>query len=79
MTVLDAVQLAELESLGSQAAPTERRWFGSGRSCNSDIAAAGAEAARDALAGRQAALVMVFCPPHVDYQAMIDGVRSEAG
>ncbi len=79
MTVLDGVQLAELEPLALQAAPTQRRWFGSGRSCNSDVAAAGAEAAREALAGRQASLVMVFCPEGVDYQAMIDGVRSEAG
>ncbi|HEY3924446.1 MAG TPA: FIST N-terminal domain-containing protein [Acidothermaceae bacterium] len=79
MNVLDAVQTAELESPGSQAAPTQRRWFGSGRSCNTDVAAAGAEAAREALAGRQAALVMVFCPAGVDYEAMIAGVRSEAG
>src|SRR6185437_4344121 len=79
MTVLDGVQMAELAPLGSPTAPTQRRWFGSGRSCNSDVAAAGAEAAREALAGRQASLVMVFCPAGVDYQAMIDGVRSEAG
>jgi len=79
MTVLDGVQMAELEPLGSETAPTQRRWFGSGRSCNSDVAEAGAEAAREALAGRQASLVMVFCPAGVDYQAMIDGVRSEAG
>jgi hypothetical protein len=79
MTVLDGVQMAELEPLASETAPTQRRWFGSGRSCNIDVAAAGAEAAREALAGRQASLVMVFCPAGVDYQAMIDGVRSEAG
>lgn len=79
MTVLDGVQTDRLEPLAPEAVPTERRWFGSGRSCNSDIAAAGAEAAREALAGRQASLVMVFCPAGVDYQAMLDGVRSEAG
>jgi hypothetical protein len=79
MTVLDGVQMAVLEPLGTQAAPTLRRWFGSGRSCNSDMATAGAEAAREALAGRQASLVMVFCPAGVDYEAMLDGVRSEAG
>jgi hypothetical protein len=79
MTVLDGVQMDVLEAPGHEAVPTERRWFGSARSCNSDVGAAGAEAAREALAGRQAALVMVFCPAGVDYQAMLDGVRSEAG
>src|SRR5450755_3343564 len=79
MTVLDGVQMDVPEPRGPEKVPTQRRWFGSGRSCNSDMAAAGAEAAREALAGRQASLVMVFCPAAVDYQAMLDGVRSEAG
>jgi hypothetical protein len=59
--------------------PTQQRWFGSGRSCHSDPEAAGAEAAREALAGRQASLVMVFCPADIDYAAMLQGVRSVAG
>jgi hypothetical protein len=71
--------MAVPEPRGAETVPTQRRWFGSGRSCNSDVGAAGAEAARDALAGRQASLVMVFCPAGVDYQAMLDGVRSQAG
>lgn len=79
MTVLDDVQIAALEPVQHQALPTQRRWFGSGRSCQSDAGAAGAEAAREALAGRQASLVMVFCPAGIDYTAMLDGVRSEAG
>jgi hypothetical protein len=79
MTVLDDVQRAVLEPPRHEALPTQRRWFGSGRSCHSDAGAAGAEAAREALAGRQASLVMVFCPAGIDYEAMLDGVRSEAG
>ena len=79
MSVLDDVAEAGLERLDHQAAPTQRRWFGSGRSCQVDAGAAGAEAAREALAGRQASLVMVFCPAGIDYVAMLDGVRSEAG
>ena len=78
MTVLDGSQVAVLEPVRAQA-PTGQRWFGSGRSCNSDLRTAGAEAAREALAGREASLVMVFCPAGVDYQAMLDGIRSEAG
>jgi hypothetical protein len=79
MTVLDDVAMAVLEVPGHEAVPTQRRWFGSGRSCQSDAGAAGAEAAREALAGRQASLVMVFCPAGIDYEAMLNGVRSEAG
>jgi hypothetical protein len=76
MTVLDGVQPGPV---AHEAVPTQRRWFGSGRSRQRDAGAAGAEAAREALAGRQASLVMVFCPAGIDYEALLDGVRSEAG
>jgi hypothetical protein len=56
-----------------------RRWFSVGRSTDLDPRVAGADAARAALAGRTAALVTVFCPADIDVQAMLDGVRSEAG
>lgn len=79
MTVLDDMAMAVMEAPGDEAVSTQRRWFGSGRSCQSDPRAAGAEAARVALAGRKASLVMVFCPAGIDYLAMLDGVRSEAG
>jgi hypothetical protein len=79
MSVLDDVAAAGLEPLGHEAVPTQRRWFGSGRSCESDAGAAGAEAAREALAGRQASLVMVFCPAGIDYTALLEGVRAVAG
>ena len=55
------------------------RWFGVGRSTDIDARTAGVQAARTALAGRTAALVVVFCPADIDLQAMLDGVRSEAG
>ena len=79
MTVLDDVPAPVQGVAGRGAGTTQRRWFGSGRSCTTDAATAGAEAARQALAGRQAALVMVFCPAGIDYQALLDGVRSETG
>ena len=60
----------------SQAAS---RWFGAGRSSDRDARVAGADAARDALSGRLASLVVVFCPADIDFQAMLEGVRAEAG
>jgi len=61
------------------AGPVSNRWFGVGGSADVDPRAAGANAAREALAGRTAALVIVFCAADIDFQAMLDGVRSEAG
>lgn len=61
---------------GAQAA---NRWFGVGRSSEADARTAGTRAAHDALAGRSASLVMVFCPADIDFQAMLEGVRAEAG
>ncbi len=64
---------------GSQTLDTERRWFGTGRSTDPDPRTAGTQATRDALAGRRASLVVVFCPPDIDFEAMLDGVAAEAG
>ncbi|HEY0871496.1 MAG TPA: FIST N-terminal domain-containing protein [Acidothermaceae bacterium] len=61
---------------GPQAAS---RWFGVGRSTDSDVRVAGADATREALAGRSASLVVVYCPADIDFRAMLDGVRSAAG
>lgn len=61
------------------AGHTPRRWFGVGRSTDVDARAAGVHAARAALAGRTASLVVVFCPADIDLRAMLGGVRSEAG
>jgi hypothetical protein len=58
---------------------TANRWFGVGRSVDSDARTAGAEAAAAALNGRQAALLVVFCPFTIDALAMLEGVRAESG
>jgi hypothetical protein len=74
MTLTSNVTNAALD-----AEPTPARWFGVGRSTDADARAAGVQAARDALAGRTASLVVVFCPADIDIQAMLEGVRSETG
>jgi hypothetical protein len=81
MSVSSNVLTAALED-GSQAiesAATPRRWFGVGRSVDPDPRAAGAHAARAALAGRRASLLIVFCPADFDSEAMLQGVSAEAG
>lgn len=81
MSVSSNVLTAALED-GSQAlepAATPRRWFGVGRSVDPDPRAAGAHAAREALAGRRASLLIVFCPADFDSEAMLQGVSAEAG
>lgn len=60
------------------AAAAQQRWFGSGRSTDTDPRTAGAQAAREALAGRRASLVLVFCPCDIDFQPMLEGVAAEA-
>jgi hypothetical protein len=74
MTVTSNVTSAAID-----AEPAPTRWFGVGRSTDADARAAGGQAARDALAGRTASLVVVFCPADIDIPAMLEGVRSEAG
>jgi hypothetical protein len=71
------------ETVAALAAPDAphalSRWFGVGRSTEDDARVAGAHAAREALAGRAASLVVVFCPTDINFQAMLEGVRAEAG
>jgi hypothetical protein len=74
---MTAASIAADAAPASEQVPT--RWFGAGRSTDADARAAGASAARDALAGRTASLVMVFCPADIDMQAALEGVRSESG
>lgn len=54
------------------------RWSGTGSSRSSDSQAAGAEAAQAALAGRTAALLLVFCSVSHDIPALLEGVRRQA-
>jgi hypothetical protein len=56
-----------------------RRWLDVGRSAEKDAELAGAEAARSAVSGRQAKLVVVFCSDAYDLEALLRGVRSESG
>ncbi len=74
MAVLDDVATSSRTSTAAA-----RRWFGTGRSSDADPQVAGASATRDALGGRRASLVVVFCPADIDFTAMLDGVRAEAG
>jgi hypothetical protein len=77
----------DVTTLGTPAAvvapqsttPLARRWFGTGRSIDSDARVAGAQATSAALEGRQASLIVIFCPVSVDIEAMLEGVRAEAG
>ena len=55
------------------------RWFGSGRSVDPDARTAGLQAAGEAVAGRSAALLVVFCSATVDLPAMLAGVRQVSG
>jgi hypothetical protein len=61
------------------AAPAPSRWFGVGGSADSNAHTAGSEAAREALQGRPASLIVVFCPSDIDFAAMLEGIRAEAG
>ncbi|MEU4689415.1 FIST N-terminal domain-containing protein [Actinoplanes sp. NPDC023714] len=54
------------------------RWFGTGHSTLADPAAAGAEAAAAAVAGREPAVIFVFCSVGHHEQAMLDAVRAHA-
>ncbi|MDQ1538182.1 MAG: hypothetical protein QOE58_2575, partial [Actinomycetota bacterium] len=58
---------------------TPTRWFGTGRSVDGDARVAGAQAACAALQGRQASLVIIFCPASIDLATMLEGVRAESG
>ncbi|GAA2706761.1 FIST signal transduction protein [Actinoplanes palleronii] len=58
---------------------TATRWFGTGHSTLTDPAAAGAEAAGAALAGRDAAVVFVFCSVGYHVPELFDALRAQAG
>lgn len=55
------------------------RWFGVGRSSSPDSYAAGAEAARAALTGPDAKLLLVFAAISHDLAALQAGVQDVAG
>jgi hypothetical protein len=55
------------------------RWFGMGQSRAADSAKAGAEAAAEAIGGREPKGVFVFCSVEHDLPALLAAVRAEAG
>jgi hypothetical protein len=57
----------------------QARWFAVGRSGAADSAGAGAEAAEEALAGRDAQLLVVFCSQTHDLDSLLDGIRGVSG
>jgi hypothetical protein len=73
------LQTPSVAAAGQSQAPDARRWFGTGRSIDTDAQVAGAQATAAALDGRRASLVVVFCPSTIDMAAMLEGVRAEAG
>jgi hypothetical protein len=70
-----------MEPSASTPAPAVRcRWARAGRSAAPDAATAGAAAARDAVAHRgDARLLLVFAADHLDPQAVLAGVHAVAG
>src|SRR5690348_13165228 len=58
---------------------TLHRWFGVGQSSAADSRKAGAEAASEAIGGRETKAVFVFASVAHDLPALLRGVRMEAG
>lgn len=55
------------------------RWFGVGHGTAADTATAGAQAARAAVAGREAALLLVLASTEHDFAGLHEGIRAHAG
>ncbi|HEX4578743.1 MAG TPA: FIST N-terminal domain-containing protein [Candidatus Dormibacteraeota bacterium] len=71
------------QSLDSASAsisqPVTTRWFGVGRSSDTDSARAGAQAAAGALRGDDGKLIVVFASAAHDLSALLSGVRGLSG
>jgi hypothetical protein len=59
--------------------PARGRWFAVGRSVEPDPAVAGAEAARAAIAGGNAQLLVVFCPAAYDHETLLHAIHGVSG
>ena len=55
------------------------RWMGVGHSRAQDSGTAGAEAAKQALQGKDPKLLVVFCSDAYDLQALLDAINKESG
>jgi len=71
--------LSETLLVSDRLALQGTRWFGSGESRETDSYAAGVAAARAAVAGRTAKLVVVFSAIGHDFEALLAGVREVTG
>ena len=58
---------------------TSGRWTGVGRSADGDARTAARDAAREALAGRRAKLLVVFCSDGYDLDELLAGLAEERG
>ena len=76
MTPLTAAPATATETYSGSG---DRRWAGVGASDSTDSAAAGRNAAGDAVAGRSPALVVVFASDDHDLDALVAGVRERSG
>ena len=63
----------------ASSAHASSRWLGVGRSSDTDAYTAGATAARQALAGDDAKLMIVFCSDAYDLPALLRGVNETSG
>src|SRR5438132_7360109 len=59
-------------------ASTSDRWIGVGSSSHADSRAAGADAARQAVRGNDAKLLVVFTSPSHELQALLQGIAEVA-
>jgi hypothetical protein len=57
---------------------TQSRWMGVGQSVEADALTAGGRAAEQAVAGRAAALLLVYASTGYDLERLLDGVRAHA-
>jgi len=74
--------VTDLTQLGSSRSVEHTdgaRWVGVGHSTDSDAHAAGAGAAREALEGDDAKLLVVFCSDSYDLERLLAGIAAHAG
>src|SRR5690348_15153787 len=70
---------AQFDSTRSVERTTDARWVGVGHSTDSDAHAAGSAAAREALEGDDAKLLVVFCSDSYDLERLLAGIAEHAG
>jgi hypothetical protein len=71
--------LTQFDSMRSLEPTTDARWVGVGHSTDPDALAAGRTAAREALNGDDAKLLVVFCSDSYDLEQLLAGITELAG